>query len=119
MTGGPANDNAAPEVIDTAALDAILEPAALVVVDAQLRLQAALVKRYTGKVAAEVPLDSPLRTAAAKAWAVQLRIWFPPDRMLPPWAMALLLPTLAIPAQLAGATQPQAARDVPDAQVVP
>lgn len=106
VAGGASNDNAAPPAMDPDALDGMLRTGALVLVDAQLQLQAALVKRYTGKVAGVVPVDSPMRSAAAEAWVAQLKIWIPADKMLPPWALALLLPTMCIPAQLAGAQLP-------------
>lgn len=105
-----ANDNAAAPEADPAVLDALLEQGAMVIVDAQLQLQAYVIKRRTGLVAAELPHDSPLRTGAAKAWAAQLKIWFPSATALPPWAMALILPAMALPAQLAGARKPE---DVP------
>lgn len=94
--------------IDGDVLDEFLANAGAMLVDAQLGLQAAIVRRRTGKIAAPVPEDSPLRTAAAAAWGAQLKIWFPADVMLPPWAMAMILPVLAMPAQFAGATEPPA-----------
>jgi hypothetical protein len=107
VAGGAANDNAAPPPeVDPEVLDGMLRTGALVLVDAQLQLQAALVKRYTGKVASVIPADSPMRAAAAEAWVAQLKIWVPADKMLPPWAMALILPVMCMPAQLAGAQLP-------------
>ena len=110
---GPANDNAPP--IDPSVLDAFLRQGALVLVDAQLQLQAAIIKRRLKKEPAAIPADSPLRSAAAEAWVVQLKIWFPDDKMLPPWAMALIIPALAIPAQIASA-QPMPPTETPPAQ---
>jgi hypothetical protein len=107
---GAANDNAAAEVLAEAnpeVLDAFLEQGAAVIVDAQLQLQAYLIKRRTGLIAGEVPQDSQLRTGAAKAWAAQLKVWFPSAVALPPWAMAVVLPVLAVPVQLAGAKKPE------------
>jgi hypothetical protein len=105
---GDAGAGAAPPEVDPSVLDQLLENAGAMLVEAQLGLQAAIVHRRTGKIAAPVPADSPLRTAAAAAWGAQLKIWFPADVMLPPWAMALILPALAMPAQFAGATEPPA-----------
>jgi hypothetical protein len=113
VAGGAANDNAGNAQgaeADPEVLDALLKQGALVIVDAQLQLQAYAIKRRTGKIAAEVPHDSPLRTGAAEAWAAQLKVWFPSATALPPWAMALILPALAMPMQLAGARNPE---DIP------
>jgi len=106
VAGGPANDNAAgaaPPTIDTAVLDAMLEQGGAVLVDLQLGLQAYAIKRGTGLVAGALPDNSELRTGAAKAWAAQLRVWFPSTTALPNWAVALILPAMAIPLQLSTA----------------
>lgn len=119
--GGSGGDDAGAggaAAVDPEVLDGMLRVGALVMVDAQLRLQAALIKRYTGNVAGEVPADAPMRAAAAEAWVAQLKIWVPADRMLPPWALALVLPLMAVPVQLAGAHKPAPDGDIPDAQVV-
>jgi hypothetical protein len=106
--GSPANDNAAAAVlpIDNSVLDGMLEQGGAVIVDLQLALQAYAIKRGTGLVAGAIPPDSKLRTDAAKAWVQQLKIWFPSTTALPPWAVALILPAMALPAQLAGARPP-------------
>lgn len=105
--GSGAAPDGAPDV-PPEVLDEFLRQGAEVLVDAQLGLQAAIIKRRTGKIAAQVAPDSKLRKMAADAWVAQLKIWFPADVMLPPWAIALLLPLLAIPGQVAGATDPPA-----------
>jgi hypothetical protein len=92
--------------MDTGVFDAFLLQAGAGIVEVQIRIQAAIVQRYAGvEEAGVVPLDSPLRAAAAAAWVAQLKIWFPADVMLPPWAIAVILPAMAIPVQIAGARQ--------------
>jgi hypothetical protein len=104
----PANDNgaAAAMPIDDGVLDSMLEQGAHVIVDLQLSLQAYAIKRGTGLVAGAIPADSMLRSGAAKAWAQQLKIWFPSTTQLPPWAMAIILPAMALPTQFATARPP-------------
>lgn len=106
--GAPANDNAAAAAlpISNDVLDAMLEQGASVIVDLQLSLQAYAIKRGTGLVAGAIPTDSTLRTGAAKAWVQQLKVWFPSTTMLPPWAVAIILPAMALPQQLATARPP-------------
>lgn len=108
VEGQPANDNgaAAAPPIDDAVLDAMLTQGAVVIVDLQLALQGYAIKRGTGLVPGAIPADSPLRAGAAQAWVQQLKVWFPASTMLPPWALALILPALAIPQQLATARKP-------------
>jgi hypothetical protein len=101
--------------MDPAVLDAFMKNGALLLVDAQLGLQAAMVRRYTGRKAGPIAPDSPLRGAAADAWVAQLKIWFPADRMLPPWAMALIIPALCIPVQVATSTEIKEDEAPPDA----
>lgn len=113
-SGSDAAGDGAPDV-PPEVLDEFLRQGAEVLVDAQIGLQAAIIKRRTGKIAAQVAPDSKLRKMAADAWVAQLKIWFPADVMLPPWAIALLLPLLAIPGQVAGATDPPAEEVVTDA----
>jgi hypothetical protein len=105
---GPANDNGAATVmpIDDGVLDSMLEQGAHVIVDLQLSLQAYAIKRGTGLVAGAIPADSMLRSGAAKAWAQQLKIWFPSTTQLPPWAVAIILPAMALPTQFATARPP-------------
>jgi len=97
-----ANDNAQLPNIPPEVVDQMLEMAALMVVDGQLQLQAWCIKKGFKVQAGEIPLE--MRKPAAACWAAQLKIWIPADKMLPPWAMALLLPALCIPVQLATAT---------------
>jgi hypothetical protein len=94
--------------MDPDVLEQFLTQGAEVIVDAQLAIQAAIIKKRTGKIAAPVPPESKLRSMAAAAWVAQLKIWFPVDVMLPPWVMAIALPLMAMPAQAAGATDPPA-----------
>lgn len=94
--GGP---QFAPEV-----LDGFLEQGAMVIVDLQLELQAAVIRKKAKRNPDPIPEDSPVRKMAAAAWVAQLKIWFPADTMLPPWVMALMLPVMCIPQQLANAT---------------
>lgn len=100
-----ANDNGtppeAPPQVDMAVLDSMLETGASVIVDLQLGLQAYAIKRGTGRIAGQIPADSELRKGAAQAWAQQLKVWFPATQQLPPWAIAVVLPLMAIPTQLA------------------
>lgn len=84
-------------------LDSFLEQGGLVIVDLQLELQAALIRKRTGKQPKRIPDESPIRSMAAAAWSAQLKIWFPGDKMLPPWAMALILPAMCLPQQFATA----------------
>ncbi len=86
-------------------LDGFLRNGAAVIVDMQLGLQAALIRRYSGRKAGPIPPDSAVRAMAAEAWVAQLKIWFPADTMLPPWAMAIALPLMAIPVQVATSTE--------------
>lgn len=86
-------------------LDGFLRNGAAMIVDMQLGLQAALIRRYTGKKAGPIPPDAAMRVMAAEAWVAQLKIWVPADAMLPPWALALLLPAMAIPIQVATSTE--------------
>jgi hypothetical protein len=95
-------------------LDGFLRNGAALIVDAQLGLQAALVRRYTGRKAGPIPPDSAARGAAAEAWVAQLKIWFPADTMLPPWAMALLIPAMCIPVQVATSTEIPEDEKTPD-----
>jgi hypothetical protein len=118
--GGPANDNAAPPPMDPDVLRGLVEQAAHVLVDAQLSLQAYIVKRSIGEApppmpievrnaagelvlnpATGKPLESP-RAIAARAWAVQFEKWFP-NLNLPEWAIALILTGAYLPAQFAAA----------------
>jgi len=85
-------------------LDGFLEQGASVIVDLQLELQAAVIRKRFKRAPERIPDDSPVRKMAAEAWVAQLKIWFPADTMLPPWAMALLLPIMCVPQQLANAT---------------
>jgi hypothetical protein len=97
---GSANDNAVPPISGDV-LEAMVENGALVIVDLQLQLQAYIIKRKLGRVAGEIAPDSPLRKAAAQAWVAQLKIWIPDFDFLPPWGLALLLPVVCVPQQLA------------------
>lgn len=99
----PAGDGAAPPV-PPEVLDQLLTNGALVIVELQLQLQAWAIKKSLKKVAGEIPDDSPMRKLAADAWAAQLKVWIPADQMLPPWALALILPAMCIPVQIATAT---------------
>jgi hypothetical protein len=118
--GGPSNDNAAPPPMDPDVLRGLVEQAAHVLVDAQLSLQAYIVKRSIGEApppmpievrnaagelvlnpATGKPLESP-RAIAARAWAVQFEKWFP-NLNLPEWAIALILTGAYLPAQFASA----------------
>jgi hypothetical protein len=99
-SGGAANDNAMPPISGDV-LEAMVENGALVIVDLQLQLQAYIIKRNLGRVAGEIAPDSPLRKAAAQAWVAQLKIWIPDFDFLPPWGLALLLPVVCVPQQLA------------------
>lgn len=100
-----ANDNAVPN-LPPEVLDGFLRQAGAVMVDAQLWLQAYGIKRATGRVAGEIPPTAQVRSIAAEAWVAQLKIWFPSDKMLPPWAMALVLTAMCAPVQLATSTAP-------------
>ncbi len=102
--GGGGGPEAPPEVPPDV-LDGFLRNGAAMIVDMQLGLQAALIRRYTGRKAGPIPPESPAREMAAEAWVAQLKIWFPADTMLPPWAMALLIPAMAIPVQVATSTE--------------
>jgi hypothetical protein len=99
--GGPE----APPDVPPDVLDGFLRNGAAMIVDMQLGLQAALIRRYTGRKAGPIPPESAARGMAAEAWVAQLKIWFPADTMLPPWAMALLIPAMAIPVQVATSTE--------------
>jgi hypothetical protein len=103
----------APPPVDQEVLDSFLRQGADLLVDLQLGLQASLIKRRTGKIAAPVPLDSKLRTIAADAWIAQLKIWLPDNVQLPPLAIALLIPVLAMPQQMHGATDPPKQEETP------
>jgi hypothetical protein len=101
--GGPANDNADPIPPDV--LEAMLANGALMLVDVQLQLQAWAIRKRLKVEPGPIPEDSKLRSAAAQAWVAQLKIWIPADKMLPPWALALILPVLCVPQQIATATK--------------
>lgn len=102
---GDADDQAeggAPQ-IPPDVLDQFLRQGALVLVDLQLELQAAGIRKWRKKQPLPIPESSPVRQLAAEAWCAQLKVWFPADMMLAPWALALILPALCIPVQLATA----------------
>jgi hypothetical protein len=86
-------------------LDGFLRNGAAMIVDMQLGLQAALIRRYTGRKAGPIPPDAAMRAMAAEAWVAQLKIWLPADTSLPPWALAIVLPAMAIPMQVATSTE--------------
>lgn len=94
-------------------LDVFVRNGAALIVDMQLGLQAAVVRRYTGRKAGPISPDSAARGAAADAWVTQLKIWFPADTMLPPWAIALAIPAMCIPVQVATST------DIPEDEKTP
>jgi hypothetical protein len=106
---GAGPEGAAPEGetpgVGNDVLDGFLRQGAALIVDMQLGLQAALVRRYTQRKAGPIPPDAAMRGMAAEAWVAQLKIWFPADTMLPPWAMAVILPAMAIPIQVATSTE--------------
>ncbi|HET7485843.1 MAG TPA: hypothetical protein VFJ64_10785 [Solirubrobacterales bacterium] len=108
--GGP---EAPPAGVGPDVLDGFLRQGAQLAVDIQLGLQGALIRRYTGRKAGAIPPDAAVRGAAAEAWVAQLKIWFPADTMLPPWAMAIILPAMAIPVQVATSTE------IPDDEKTP
>ena len=99
---------AAPDAIfPPEALDGMLVAVAGAVVELQLELQGwAIKKRTGGKVPGKVPEDSQIRVLAAQAWVAQLKRWFPDMDTVPPWVVAVALPLMCMPAQLAHATDP-------------
>jgi len=101
--GGAAGDM--PEM-DPDVLDTMLTQGGELLVDVQLQLQAYIIKRRSGKIAGEIPLDSKIRKMAAAAWVSQLKIWFPADTMVSPWMVAIMVPLMAMPLQMAKATDP-------------
>jgi len=110
-TGGAGDDQAgaaaAPDaVFPPEALDGMLTAVAGAVVELQLELQGWVVKKRTGKIAGKVPEDSQIRSIAAQAWVAQLKRWFPDMDTVPPWVVAVALPLMCMPAQLANATDP-------------
>ncbi|HYD01787.1 MAG TPA: hypothetical protein VEB22_11225 [Phycisphaerales bacterium] len=87
------------------ALDNMIENGALLLVDWQLQLQAAVIRRRLKKEPGQIPEESPARKMAADAWKEQLRRWLPSTAdLLPPWALALAIPALCIPMQVMTAT---------------
>jgi hypothetical protein len=88
------------------ALDGMLEACAGAVVELQLELQAWVIKKRTGKIAGRVPEDNKIRPLAAQAWVAQLKRWFPDMDTVPPWVIAVALPAMCLPAQMANATDP-------------
>lgn len=98
---------AAPDlVIPPEALDAMLMTGASALVEVQLELQAWVIKKRTGKIAGKLPPESQLRDLAAQAWVSQFKKWFPDLEFVPPWVLALALPMLAMPLQIANAQEP-------------
>jgi len=89
--------------IDPGVLDGMIGNAAVMLVELQLTLQAAAIRRFAKKEAAAVPEDFVLRAPAAKMWEAQLRIWLPKDLPLPPWGAALLMVGVMGSMQYAGA----------------
>jgi hypothetical protein len=85
-------------------LDQLLENGALLLVDLQLGLQAAVIKKGLKVQPGPVPPETPARAMAAKAWVSQLKIWFPSTVAMPPWAWALLLPATCAVQQIATST---------------
>ena len=74
-------------------------------VELQLELQGWVVKKRTGgKEAGKIPADAKIRPIAAQAWVAQLKRWFPDIEQFPPWVVAVSLPALCLPVQVATAT---------------
>lgn len=96
-------------------LDQLLENGALLLVDLQLGLQAAAIRKGLKVEPGAVPPETPARAMAAKAWVAQLKIWFPSTVAMPPWAWALLLPATLSVQQIATAT-PLKKEDEPPAE---
>ena len=102
--GDAANDNGAPPPqFDPAAIDAMLEMAAHGVVDLQLQLQAWVIKKRFKRIAGEIPPEAQFREMAAKAWAMQLKLWIPTFNP-PPWVIAVVLPLALSTQQLVTST---------------
>jgi hypothetical protein len=89
----------------------LIDQGAEMLVVAQLGLQAMAVKRWAGADPPVVEINPQLKEAAVKAWRAQLEVWLPRDIPLPPWVVAIAVPAIYIPAQVAGARAAKAAAD--------
>lgn len=107
-TSPPAGDAPDPEAPAMApdVLEGLLRTIGDNMVELQLGLQAWGIKKRTGKEAGLVPPDSPIRSMAAQAWAAQFKKWFPDIDNTLPWVLAVGLPLLCVPMQVATAKEP-------------
>lgn len=96
-------------------LDGMLEMGALLLVDLQIGMQGAIIRKGLKVEPGKIPPEAPQRSAAAKAWVQQLKIWFPSAVAMPPWAWALLIPATCAVQQITTAT-PLKKQGEPDAQ---
>lgn len=105
--GGAANDNAQAFSLPPDVIKGLLVQAAMGIVEAQLQLQAWIIKKRFGLIASPVPYEGTgkmMRDAAAQGWVAQLERWFPDIESCPPWLIAVGAPLILLPAQLSGAT---------------
>jgi hypothetical protein len=123
-TGGAGGDAApGPEAFITPdALEGMLVAAAEGIVEVQIALQAFVIEKRTGKRPQQLPPEvdaqfvAPLRKAAAQAWVVQFKRWFPDMDDVPPWILAAGLPLLVVPIQVATAKPVEKQADPAPAQ---
>lgn len=105
--GGSANDNAQAFTLPPDVIKDLLLQGAMGIVEAQLQLQAWIIKKRFGLIASPVAYEGAgksMRDAASQAWVAQLEKWFPDIESCPPWLIAVGAPLILLPAQLHGAT---------------
>jgi hypothetical protein len=104
--GGAHEDPAAPSM-PPEVLEQMLGTLGDTMVELQLQLQGWVIKKRTGKEAGQIPPDASIRKIASQAWAGQFKKWFPDIDDTPPWVLAVGLPLLCVPMQVATATEPE------------
>ncbi len=69
----------------------MMETAATILVEGQLRGQEWVIEKYAKRKAAPVPMSDTSRAAAVEFWKQQLAEWIPTDVPLPKWASAIVV----------------------------
>jgi len=103
--GGAAGSGPGPEAFGPEQLRAVIALGAGELVRLQVYLQGRVAERLAGAEPPPVTMDAGMKDAVTRAWEQQLEIWLPKDLPLAPWMVALALPLLYFPAQLAGAQE--------------
>lgn len=110
-TGGPeaaqAEAGVGPDAIfPPGGLNEFLIEAARALVLIQIDLQAWLIKKRSGKIAAPIKPGTKIHQMAEQAWLEQFKRWYPKIDTVPPGVLAVALPMIFMLPQARGATDP-------------